>query len=227
MMVNDDEYSNGTLKNELNITDKNELQEIEYRITNERALYLLNHPIKITSSSDLIKIHSYLFRDIYPWAGKVRNYELAKGNTQFMYSEQLSNGFTYIDQLLQKNRSQLHLTARDYAALLDSVNYLHPFREGNGRTTRLWLQLYASQHNQLLIFPTDFQALVRAEHSGNINQLANLLTIQNLPSQERVLKSITTQKIGLQQLRERINGQASQIHTRHHTSRQIHNRRER
>jgi cell filamentation protein len=81
-----------------------------------------------------------LFQNIYPWAGEKRNVEISKDNKQFFPTTHFENAYRFIDILIldykniqKKNKQQL---AEKLAEILDTINYLHPLREGNGRTQR-------------------------------------------------------------------------------------------
>ena len=129
-------YQNGTLKNKFNETNSDRLRYLEYRTTVDRAEYLLSYDVKIRSVDDLVKIHKFLFKPIYDWVGKIRNYELSKGGSMFMWSASIPMGIKNINDQLQVMNQEESPTALEYAQLIDSVNYLHPFREGNGRATK-------------------------------------------------------------------------------------------
>ncbi len=184
MNNSDDTYPNGTLRNRLGITDAAQLARYEHLLTARRSIYLLEHPVRINSTKQLVQIHLFLFGSLYDWAGTIRDYELAKGDTQFMLSEKIDDGRHYCDTLISKLPKE-KLTALDYARLLDALNYLHPFREGNGRSTRLFLQLLAAQHRQYLDYPRHDRTLIATEAAGNIEALATLLKISD--SAEEVL----------------------------------------
>ena len=77
-------YPNGTLKNKLNITDAAELAQKEYLGSGIRAVTFLRKNKKITSVEDLKKIHKIMFGWLYDWAGQIRDYELIKGETEFL-----------------------------------------------------------------------------------------------------------------------------------------------
>ena len=121
------EYSNGTLKNKYNELDANRLRFLEYKVVNERMTWLLAHEDRVTirSSTDLVKIHRFLLDSIYDWAGEVRNYEMSKGGTDFMFSESISMGISNINQQLREIKDQKMPDALVYAKLIDSLNYLH------------------------------------------------------------------------------------------------------
>jgi fido (protein-threonine AMPylation protein) len=88
-----------------------------------------------------------LFQDIYSWAGKKRTVEISKDGKQFFPTSHFNNAFRYIDQIINEFKKipkvNKKLLAEKLAEILDNVNYLHPFREGNGRTQREFLRLLA------------------------------------------------------------------------------------
>lgn len=67
-----------------------------------------------------------------------------------------------------------------YANLLDSINYLHPFREGNGRSTKCFLQCLAQNHGQAIDYDRDQEKFITAENASDIDSLAKLLQIEEL-----------------------------------------------
>lgn len=77
-------------------------------------------------------------------------------------------------------QKQHHLTAEDYAQLMDLLNYMHPFREGNGRSTRLFLQCYAVNHGQYIIFPLTNDNLIQALTDIDVAKIAKLIKIENV-----------------------------------------------
>lgn len=128
------------LINKLNIKDKEILFEAEKKLTFIRLQELQNNPISGSFDfNHLLKIHEYIFQDIYNWAGKVRTVEIGKGNlfctTRFIHSYANSLFDKYYQQcFLNKNNKDgfVKVLADNYADL----NALHPFREGNGRAQR-------------------------------------------------------------------------------------------
>jgi cell filamentation protein len=107
------------------------------------------NPIKIKDSSSLRDIHKHLFQDIYSWAGKERTVEISKGGKPFFLLSHFRSAFMFIDTLIieyrkidKKDKKRL---SRKLAEILDNINYLHPFREGNGRTQREFLRLLAKE----------------------------------------------------------------------------------
>ncbi|ADQ59221.1 putative cell division protein [Lactobacillus amylovorus GRL 1112] len=77
-------------------------------------------------------------------------------------------------------QKQHHLTAEDYAQLMDLLNYMHPFREGNGRSTRLFLQCHAVNHGQYIIFPLTNDNLIQALTDVDVAKIAKLIKIENV-----------------------------------------------
>lgn len=124
------------LENKLGITSSAELAREEERISKKKAVELFERGILNTlpagSFFALQTIHRYLFEDIYDFAGKIRTVNLAKGNFRFaplMYLE------TALDNIEKMPQSDFDEIVEKYV----EMNIAHPFREGNGRSTRIWL----------------------------------------------------------------------------------------
>jgi cell filamentation protein len=136
----------GVLRNKLDITDDEILQMTEGIEVGRRLEELEDNPITVKSSTTLLAIHRYLFQDLYDWAGEVRVVNISKQGKPFLPIASFTEGFTYIDSLLEEYRSEGNrkdIIAKRLATILDSVNYLHPFREGNGRTQREFIRVLA------------------------------------------------------------------------------------
>ena len=124
------------LENKLNITDSTELARMEERISKKKAVelfengYLDNY--KAGSFEMLAAIHKYLFGEIYDFAGKVRTVNIAKGTFRFAPIIYIEEALKNIDQMPQSNFDEI---IEKYV----EMNVAHPFREGNGRSTRIWL----------------------------------------------------------------------------------------
>ncbi len=172
-------YPNGTLKNKLNITDPTELAQREYRGSAVRALAFLRKNKKITSVEDLKKIHKIMFSWLYSWAGQIRDYELTKGETEFLEYSRIKFGIEEIDEKMKQLASKKELENTDYAFLLDRLNYLHPFREGNGRSSKLFLQAFAANHGQVIDYPRSNKDLITAQNNADINQIADLIKVSS------------------------------------------------
>ena len=124
------------LENKLGITSSPELAEAEERISKKKALELFDNGILDTLEagkfSALKAIHKYLFEDIYDFAGEVRTVNIAKGNFRFAPVMYLAAALENIDKMPQSTFDEI---VEKYV----EMNIAHPFREGNGRGTRIWL----------------------------------------------------------------------------------------
>jgi len=174
----------GVLRNLADVADFNTLLFIESGAVTKRIAELQANPIKIRDSSTLLDIHKYLFQDIYSWAGKIRTVEISKGGKPFFPLSHFRNAFMFIDTLIAAYRktSKSDKTRLSYklAEILDNVNYLHPFREGNGRTQREFLRLLAIEKGlSLNLNPPDnvdiYERYMSGVIDGNIEQLAALI----------------------------------------------------
>lgn len=126
------------LENKLNITDQVELNKAEEKISKIKAKKLFDsgkiENIKVGTFAGLKQIHKYLFEDIYDFAGKLRTVNIAKGNFRFAPVMYLAQSLKQIDKMPQSNFDEI---VEKYV----EMNVAHPFREGNGRATRIWLDL--------------------------------------------------------------------------------------
>ncbi len=127
----------GILRNLADITDQDVLLFFESGAVAKRIQELYENPIKIKGVESLLTIHKHLFQDVYSWAGKKRKVEISKAGKQFFPTTHFDNAFRFIDILISEYKStsknDKHQIAEKLAEILDNVNYLHPFREGNGR----------------------------------------------------------------------------------------------
>ena len=126
------------LENKLNITDQVELAKAEEKISKQKARQLFDssdiNKAEVGTFAGLAFIHAYLFDDIYPFAGKIREVNISKGNFRFAPLMYLEPSLKHIDSMPQSNFDQI---IEKYV----EMNIAHPFREGNGRATRIWLDL--------------------------------------------------------------------------------------
>ena len=126
------------LENKLGITESAELARQEERISKKKALELFETGILDSLDAgkfdSLAKIHKYLFEDIYDFAGIIRNVNLAKGCFRFAPVMYLKQALEHIDNMPQSTYEEI---IEKYV----EMNIAHPFREGNGRSTRIWLDL--------------------------------------------------------------------------------------
>lgn len=127
-----------TLKNKLNITNQVELAKAEEKISKQKAKQLFDSGDIAKAEVGIFKglafIHAYLFEDIYDFAGKIREVNISKGNFRFAPVLYLAAALEKIDAMPQSNFEQI---IEKYV----EMNIAHPFREGNGRATRIWLDL--------------------------------------------------------------------------------------
>ena len=124
------------LKNKLGITDPAMLAREEERISKQKAIQLFEDgqldDLEAGSVKALLAIHKALFEDIYPFAGVIRTENIAKGNFRFAPVMYLEASLQHIEQMPQKTFDEI---VEKYV----EMNIAHPFREGNGRSTRIWL----------------------------------------------------------------------------------------
>ena len=124
-----------TLENRLNITDSADLAR-EERISKKKAAQLFDnkllHSFPVGKSDTLQAIHKYMFEDVFDFAGEIRTVNLAKGNFRFAPLIYLQAALDNIDKMPQSTFNEI---IEKYV----EMNIAHPFREGNGRSTRIWL----------------------------------------------------------------------------------------
>ena len=126
------------LENKLNITDSSELARTEERISKTKAVELFERGILDNliagSFESLSKIHNYLFGEIYNFSGEIRTVNIAKGNFRFAPVMYLKSALEHVEKMPQS-------TFEEIIDKYVEMNVAHPFREGNGRSTRIWLDL--------------------------------------------------------------------------------------
>ncbi len=127
-----------TLDNKLGITDAMELAKEEERISKKKAAEMFESGyfdgLEAGTVDSLIQIHRYLFEDIYVFAGEIRDVNIAKGNFRFAPVMYLQEALKNIEKMPQSTYDEI---IEKYV----EMNVAHPFREGNGRSTRIWLDL--------------------------------------------------------------------------------------
>ena len=174
----------GVLRNLESINGAHLLVAFEGIKVASRLEELQANPIKIRGSSTLLDIHKHLFQDVYSWAGKERTVEISKGGKPFFFVSHFHNAFHAIDTLIHAYRAidkdDLPRLTRKLAEILDHINYLHPFREGNGRTQREFLRLLALEKGHSLnLNPPDnadiYERYMSGTINGDIEQLATLI----------------------------------------------------
>ena len=126
------------LDNKLGITDSVELAKAEEKISKKRAIELFESgyldTLEAGSFTSLVEIHKYLFDTIYEFAGKIRTVNIAKGHFRFAQ-------VMYLEAALQNIEKMPQSTYDEIIEKYVEMNIAHPFREGNGRSTRIWLDL--------------------------------------------------------------------------------------
>ncbi|MBQ8297512.1 MAG: Fic family protein [Ruminococcus sp.] len=126
------------LKNKLGITDSYELAREEERISKKKAIELFESgkldSLEAGTFQSLKEIHRFLFEDIYDFAGELRTVNIAKGNFRFA-------PLMYLESALQNIEKMPQSTFDEIVEKYVEMNIAHPFREGNGRSTRIWLDL--------------------------------------------------------------------------------------
>lgn len=126
------------LKNKLNITNQVELNKQEEFISKKKAQKLFDSgkidTIKVGTFAGLKQIHKYLLGDIYDFAGKMRDVNISKGKFRFAPVMYLAQSLKQIDKMPQSTFDEI---VEKYV----EMNIAHPFRDGNGRATRIWLDL--------------------------------------------------------------------------------------
>lgn len=158
------------LENKLNITDQIELAKAEEKISKQRAKQLFDsgdiHHVAVGTFAGLAFIHGYLFSDIYYFAGRIREVNLAKGDFRFAPLMYLQAALKHIDAMPQSAFDEI---IEKYV----EMNIAHPFREGNGRATRIWLDLMLKQGIRQVVDwnQVDKEAYLSAMQRSPVNDL--------------------------------------------------------
>jgi cell filamentation protein len=171
----------GILRNLADITDPDVLLFFESGAVAKRIQELYEKPIKIKGADSILSIHRHLFQDVYSWAGERRKVEISKAGKQFFPTTHFDNAFRFIDTLISNykniSKGDKQKIAEKLAEILDNVNYLHPFREGNGRTQREFIRLLALEKGLALnLNPPDNKNIYDQYMQGTINSDAKTLT---------------------------------------------------
>lgn len=177
----------GALENKLGITDANKLAKVEYDLVAEQIGQILgSEPPKRPDFNYLLSLHRQLFQEIYDFAGKVRTVNISKPDSPvpFCYADFIFSESQRIFNQLADDSYFIGLPKADFveklAWLSSELNALHPFREGNGRTIRLFLDAVATNANyniDFLIAPHD--SIVAADRAAFAGNLAPLIELYN------------------------------------------------
>ena len=177
------------LSNKLNITNQVDLAKIEEKISKQKAKQLFDsgdiNKIAIGTFEGLSQIHFYLFNDIYEFAGKIREVNISKGNFRFAPLIYLEQSLQNIDKMPQDNFDQI---IEKYV----EMNIVHPFREDNGRTTRIWLDLILKKEIKKVI---DWNLVDKEDYLMAIKRSV----VRDIEI-KHILKSALTNKINDRQL---------------------------
>lgn len=177
------------LGNKLHITSQVELNRAEERLSKQKAKQLFEsgdiNEVEVGTFAGLAHIHAYLFGEVYAFAGKMRDVNLAKGNFRFAPVMYLQQSLTHISAMSQQNFDEI---IEKYV----EMNVAHPFREGNGRATRIWLDLILKKE---LLQVIDWNAVDKAEYlSAMERSVVKDLEIKHL------LKNALTDKVNDREL---------------------------
>ena len=176
------------LDNKLGITNQIELARAEEKISKQKAKQLFDSgdidKVEIGTFKGLSFIHNYLFVDIYPFAGIMRNVNISKDDFRFAPLMYLEASLKHIDSMAQGNFDEI---IEKYV----EMNIAHPFREGNGRATRIWLDLILKKEIKQVI---DWNKIDKDEYLSAMKR--------------SVVKDIEIKHLFKQSLTEQINDRA-------------------
>ena len=137
-----------SLDNKLGISDSFKLANEEEKISKKKALEMFQtgflDSLQAGSLEALIQIHKYLFEDIYEFAGQLRTVNIAKGNFRFAPAIYLNEALKSVEKMPQSTYDEI---IEKYV----EMNIAHPFREGNGRSTRIWLDLILKSEINMVV----------------------------------------------------------------------------
>lgn len=136
------------LKNKLNITNQVELNKEEERISKEKAIKFFDEDVINTINAGTVAglqlIHKFLFEDIYDFAGQIRDVNISKGDFRFA-------PVMYLEQSLRNIEKMPQSTFDEIVEKYVEMNIAHPFREGNGRATRIWLDIIFKKELKMVV----------------------------------------------------------------------------
>ena len=168
------------LENKLHITDSTELARMEEKISKKKAVELFeNGYLDVYEAGTfqmLVAIHKYLFEEIYEFAGEMRTVNLAKGNFRFVPVMYLQAAIENIERMPQS-------TFEEIIEKYVEMNIAHPFREGNGRSARIWLDLILKKELNMVI---DWSAVDKEDY---------LLAMERSPIKDIEIKYILKQAL--------------------------------
>ncbi len=168
------------LENKLGITNSAELADVEERISKQKAAELFEtgylDTLEAGSFAALAEIHRYLFEEIYDFAGKLRTMNIAKGGFRFAPVMYLAEALKSIERMPQSNFEEI-------IAKYVEMNVAHPFREGNGRSTRIWLDCILKKELGMVV---DWSAVDKQDY---------LLAMERSPIRDTEIKLLLKQAL--------------------------------
>lgn len=180
-----------TLRNRLGITDPQLLEHAERSLVTERISQHV--PGGSFDLAHLRTIHRHLFQDVYDWAGEVRTIEISKGGRQFQFRQYIPTGMADVHRRLTRAGFLKRLPAGEFAReagiIVGDINYIHPFREGNGRTQAQYLQQLSEQAGHRLDFgrvdPSKWIEASKASHATDYSLMADVIWKAIVPARKR------------------------------------------
>lgn len=174
-------YDNGTLINKLDIKNDEILEYVEVQNTYYELLNIRKLHITKFNKKTYLEIHKYLFNDVYSFAGKIRVTNIAKDNTLFcqyhLINKSLNDVFKKFEKEVINSKEDLVKAIAYYYA---ELNMIHAFREGNGRTNRIFFELYAKNKGYDLDFSkVNMDDFLNATIYSSINDESKLIKILN------------------------------------------------
>ena len=164
-----------SLENKLNITDLAELASVEERMSKKKAKEMFEtgylNKLEAGTFDALKKIHKYLFEEIYEFAGNLRKVNIAKGNFRF-------TPIAYLEEAIKNIEKMPQSTYEEIIEKYVEMNIAHPFREGNGRSTRIWLDLILKKELKLVV---DW---------GKVDKTDYLLAMERSPIKDTEIKEL-------------------------------------
>lgn len=197
--MSDDPYiypGTAVLRNKLGLTDAASLAAFERLMVAQRIDEGV--PSGAFDLVHLCAIHHHLFQDIFDWAGEIRTTELAKRGRQFMFRRYIERGMADVARRIAADLPYEGWSLPDFAAatgrILGDVNYVHPFREGNGRTQLQFLkqicQVAALQLDLSQIEPTEWLAASRSAHDADYEPMSRAIRAALERSSAPVLREL-------------------------------------
>ncbi len=168
------------LENKLNITDQAELAREEERISKIHAKKMFEtgylNTLEPGTFETLKKIHKFLFEEIYEFAGELRKVNIAKGNFRF-------TPLAYLEEFIKNIEKMPQSTYEEIIEKYVEMNIAHPFREGNGRSTRIWLDLILKKELNLVV---DWSKVDKTDY---------LLAMERSPIKDTEIKELLKQSL--------------------------------